>query len=275
MLHFVAPEFIIGFRFQNLGEITLNNIAILVISCDKYSDLWPIFFGSLFKYWPNCSLKIYLGSNYKKFHHNNVTMINIGDDSDYSSNLLAMVKEIEEDYVITTVEDVFFSAPVDEEHLFLHFQEFFDNNATYLKLLPSYPCGYDRDVSKRIASVASGVRYRLGVGASLWNKRILTSNLVPGMSAWQMEREGVFGKDIPATDVYAVNYHFSGKIPFQYVHGVMKGAWIRKAIPWLKKEGYQECLINREVMTLTGSLYTWLFAILMAIFKKIDFRWRP
>ena len=65
----------------------LKKTALLVISCDKYADLWPIYFGSLFKYWPNCPFKIYLGSNFKIYDHKDVTMINVGEDYDYSSNL--------------------------------------------------------------------------------------------------------------------------------------------------------------------------------------------
>jgi hypothetical protein len=253
----------------------LEKTALLVISCDKYADLWPIYFGSLFKYWPNCPFKIYLGSNFKIYDHKDVTMINVGEDCDYSSNLKAMISQIEEEYVITTVEDMFLSSPVDEKHLFSYFQEFFDNKGTYLKLLYTYPVGYDKDVSKRTASLASDVRYRLGMGTSLWNREILLKNLVPGMSAWEMERGGEFGSDIPAGDVYSINYHFSGKIPFQYVHGVAKGAWIREAIPWLRKEGYQELLSNREILSWPLTLYSWMFANLMTIFKKTHYKWKP
>jgi hypothetical protein len=253
----------------------LNKVALLVISCDKYSDLWPIYFGSLFKYWPNCPLKIYLGSNYKIYDNKDVTMINIGEDCDYSSNLKAMISQIEEEYVITTVEDMFLSSPVDEEHLFSYFQELFDNKGVYLKLLYTYPVGYDKDVSKRTASMTSNLRYRLGMGTSLWNKKVLNENLVPGMSAWDMEKDGKFGRDIPSGDVYAINYHFSGKDPFPYVHGVIKGAWIRKAIPWLLDEGYQDLLPNRQKMSWSRTLYTWMFGVLMAIFRKIEYKWRP
>jgi hypothetical protein len=252
-----------------------KKIAMLVISCDKYSDLWPIFFESWFKYWPNCPLKIYLGSNFKKYDHKDITMINVGEDSDYSSNLSAMVDKIDEDYLILTVEDVFLSGPVDEENLFLYFKEFFDNGAVYLKLQDTYPVGYDNDTTIRTSPVASNIKYRLGMGLSFWSKGVLKENLVPGMSAWDMEKMGEFGRDIPACDVYSLNHHFSGAPPFQYVHGVIKGAWTRKAISWLVKEGYQELLSNRGTLSYSGTLYNWMFGKLMIIFKKINYKWRP
>jgi len=253
----------------------IEKTAILVISCDKYSDIWPIYFESLFKYWPNCPLKIYLGSNFKQYNHKDVTMINIGEDSDYSSNLIAMIDKIEEDYIITTVEDIVLSAPMDEKNLFLYFDEFFKNKAAYLKLLYTYPVGYDKDKSKRIAPISSGIKYRLGMGTSLWNKNILKKNLLPGMSAWEMEKDGIFGEEIPADDVYAINYYTLAKPPFKYVHAVMKASWIRKTIPWLVREGFEEHLPLREKLSIRRTLYTYLFEKLMAIFRGINFKWRP
>lgn len=252
----------------------IEKTALLVISCDKYSDLWPIYFESLFKYWPDCPLKIYLGSNYKKYNHDYVTNISIGEDSDYSSNLISMINKIDEEYVLTTVEDIFFSEQVDEENLFSYFNEFFQNHGAYLKLLYTFPVGYNKNIQKRTAVIPKDVRYRLGMGTSLWNKKILKQNLVPGMSAWEMERGGVFGFNIPEKDAYSINYYFAGEHPFKYVHGVMKGSWIRNAIPWLIKEGYQDLLPNRKKLSIYQTFYTWIFGILMYIFRKTKFRWK-
>ena len=252
-----------------------EKVALLVISCDKYSDLWPIYFESLFKYWPNCPLKIYLGSNFKKFNHKDITMLNIGEDRDYSSNLDAMLEGIDEEYVITTVEDIFLSAPLDEENLFKYFNEFFQKKAVYLKLLYTYPVGYSKDKSNRIARISNGVRYRFGMGTSLWVKDILKQNLVPGMSAWEMEKGGEFGKHISPEDVYSINFYSSAKHPFEYVHGVMKASWIRKAVPWLVKEGYEELLSNRDKLPISKTIYIYLFNKLMAIFRGINFKWKP
>ena len=37
-----------------------NKFAILIVSCDKYSDLWDPFFKLFFKFWPDCPFNIYL-----------------------------------------------------------------------------------------------------------------------------------------------------------------------------------------------------------------------
>ena len=45
--------------------MTTSDTAILVASCDRYSDLWGPFFGVLAKRWPDCPLPIYLGMNHR------------------------------------------------------------------------------------------------------------------------------------------------------------------------------------------------------------------
>lgn len=41
--------------------------ALLVNTCDKFEDCWIPFFSLLKKYWPDCSGKIYLNTEYKSY----------------------------------------------------------------------------------------------------------------------------------------------------------------------------------------------------------------
>lgn len=253
----------------------LPNVALLVISCDRYSDLWPIYFNCLFKFWPDCQLKVYLGSNFKEYPDERVTTILIGEDKDYSSNLKLMLQRVEEELVITTVEDLFISAPVVVSHLSDFVADFIERDAKYLKLMNTFPLGYDKDSNVRIAALPEGIRYRLGMGISLWRKAALLENLEPGLSAWAMEREPGFGRNFGHNQVFAINYHFKGELPLQFVHGVIKGRWVRRAVPWLRRHGYELEASERAVMTITSSLYLYFFGVLMAIFKKFNYQWRP
>ena len=251
-----------------------KKIAILVVSCDAYSDLWPIFFGLWNKYWPTCSHKIYLGANHKKFEHKDVNMINIGEDSDYSSNLIKMLNEIDEDRVIILCEDVFLSDFVDDSNLQTFYEEFESKDAAYLKLIKTYPLGYNKDISHKIASVPAGIKYRVGVGFALWNKDILLENIIPGQSAWEMEKSGLLGRNLKENQTYSINYHYLGSPPFTFVHGVIKGAWIRNSIKFLINEGFGNSLKKRPVLSMYDYIYMRLFGILMFIFKKTNFKWR-
>ena len=37
-----------------------SDSAILILSCDKFSDLWKPFFDLFWKYWPDCPYNVYL-----------------------------------------------------------------------------------------------------------------------------------------------------------------------------------------------------------------------
>ena len=67
-----------------------NDVTILVVSCDKYKDLWIPFFHCFFKYWSDCPYPVFLASNDLEYSDPRVKTILIGPDKDYSSNLLAI-----------------------------------------------------------------------------------------------------------------------------------------------------------------------------------------
>mgnify|MGYP000386006003 FL=1 len=90
---------------------------ILVVSCDAYKDLWPAYFHSLFKYWPDCPYQICLGSNESEFPDSRVKPIMIGPDKEYSSNLLEMLKRVESSWIILWIEDLFISKKIDTNYI--------------------------------------------------------------------------------------------------------------------------------------------------------------
>ena len=115
-----------------------SKLAIIVVSCDKYSDLWDIFFQCFFKYWPDCPYKLYLGSNFLVYPDERVNNILVGEDIDYSSSLKIMLSEVDEDFVLPMVEDFFISKRIDSENFENYFQDMLVMESPYLKLIRTY-----------------------------------------------------------------------------------------------------------------------------------------
>src|SRR6266568_9360967 len=88
-------------------------IAVLVVSCDPYSDVWAPFFTLFWKYWPDCPYPVYLGTNEKTVPHNSVTTLRVGTDRDWSSNLREMLRQLRAEHVMLFLEDFFITARVD------------------------------------------------------------------------------------------------------------------------------------------------------------------
>src|SRR5258706_10429746 len=84
-----------------------SDVTILVLSCDKYRDLWKPFFYCFRKYWKNCPYPVYLGSNTLSYEDRKIQTILSGPDKDWSSSLLSILKKIETPYIFLWLDDIF------------------------------------------------------------------------------------------------------------------------------------------------------------------------
>lgn len=162
--------------------------GILVLSCDRYSALWGAFIERFFKCWPEKTPKIYILTNNKKVNSEKVITLNIGDDVDWSSNLINALKKIDEDYVFVTFEDVFLKNAIDE-NLFGKIVEFLNfRKPSYLntKANPMPP----KDKGAYISRLPQGMHYRASLANAFWRKSTLIDLLVSGESAWDFEHFG-------------------------------------------------------------------------------------
>jgi len=213
------------------------DLAVLVVSCDAYSDLWSPFFSCLHQFWPDCPYPIYLGSNTKRYEDGRVKTICVGVDRDYSSNLLTMLREIPQQWVLIFVEDVFISSPVDTKRLdeiltvcrkddIGHFQvlsRHFNQNS----VLPHSRCGSFIGIELPI-----GVPYRVSMSVALWQKETLIEIVQPGESAWELELYGT-ARSFRSKKRFVL---ISSKCPplFKWVHGVVKRKWTREAAAFVR-----------------------------------------
>ena len=77
-----------------------TSTALLVVSCDSYRDMWGPFFTLLFRYWDDCPFPVFLGSNFEPYPDRRVVALTIGEDRDWSSNLLQMLSAIPLDGIL-------------------------------------------------------------------------------------------------------------------------------------------------------------------------------
>src|SRR5665647_3629546 len=92
-----------------------SSLPILVVSCDRFSDVWPVFFTLFFRYWPDCPFDIYLGSNYLRYEHPQVTTITVGEDTSWAHGARLMLESLSSEYVLLFLEDFLLTEPVDSD----------------------------------------------------------------------------------------------------------------------------------------------------------------
>jgi hypothetical protein len=73
-----------------------NDTALLVISCDKYADLWEPFLYFFNKNWPDCPLDKYFIANEKSVPDPHFKTIQLKDDISWSDNLIKALNQLQQ-----------------------------------------------------------------------------------------------------------------------------------------------------------------------------------
>jgi hypothetical protein len=258
-----------GKNVSNLSDD--RDVAILVISCDAYQDLWGPFFQCFFKYWPDCPYPIYLGSNFLTYADSRVRAILIGPDVDYSSNLLKMLSSIPQEWVIAWIEDRVLAAPVETTRVSALVRFAQNQRLGFLKLIASPPYAVAGDRSRGIGELPKGTRYRVCMTVALWRKETLMKLLRPGETVWDIERKG--SKRSDAVDGFmALLSDARGNPPLSDMHLIIKGRLIRNALSFLNREGLYAGLQHRPLQTLRSHWYVRLYHLISHLRDHLTWR---
>lgn len=202
------------------------NFAIVILSCDKYSDLWPGFFHQL-KKTLDTPIKKYLVTNhlgYEDSYTDNLQIIRNGDDQDWSSNILAALNKISEQKIFIILEDIFISSKVKMQDFERLVQFSVEDDVQHIKYMgyPNAQISFDEYLSKYEA----GMPYLVSV-CGIWDRGYLKSLILEGENPWEFEVNASYRAKYSAKRFYGCN-----KPLFEYKNMVEKGGWIPASIDW-------------------------------------------
>lgn len=250
-----------------------NNISLVIVSCDKYHDLWDSFFFFQNKYWSTCRLQTFLITNFLEYKKSDVNTIQIGQDKSYTENLLSAIEQVPSDWILLWLEDCMFSRNIDVAIVDQVLKKALATpNLGYLKLSNDLPIAYDCPNSF-FGKIPKGVKYRSAIGMALYRKDILKKLLIPGENAWQADKSSV--SDDLSEDFYALSPKFFKKPLFPYVNTVVKGEWSWAAIQMLRRSGFSELISQRKSQSGYGYLYEKIFyywSLLLVTFRIYWYR---
>lgn len=212
------------------------NCSVLVSTCDKYEDVWELFFYFFKKSWSNCPYNIYMITETKKcvVESLRLKMINY-DSKSWSKRLKYALKKIDTDYVILLLEDFFLLNDVLQEEIDHGIElmekdkkisviDFEHDKKSYGR---SYP--FDKQYCERNESSM----YFLNCQASIWRRKDLIKFLSPYEDPWQFE---LFGSE--RVKIYNKRFllHCNGDKVFKYDanpitgYGCHGGKWLKSNI---------------------------------------------
>lgn len=205
--------------------------AIIVVSCDAYSDLWVPFFNVFWKHWPDCPFPVYLTANTKQFAHSKVTMLLSGRESSWGEELKICLRQVKEPELIVMLEDFFLRAPVDTARLLSAMEEWRRLVGKALRLHPRP--GPDKKLAGTITfgECTAGAPYRVCLQATLWVRSALLELLAEGETPWAFELSGTVRAAQTESGYYC---SYKSLLPYK-THVVEKGEWYFDAARTFRK----------------------------------------
>lgn len=245
---------------------TRTDISIVVLSCDKYKDLWDPFFNLFFKFWPKCKIPVYLFSNTRIYNNDRVQTVLSGEDLDWSSSIKKCLKQIQSEYIWVFFDDVFLTKPVNVSKISRLLAFLDSHNPNYLRFRV-YPKP-DKKLNDFFGVCAEETLYRTSIFA-IWKKQVLMDLLVDGETAWQFESESIERASV-YDGFYGVYENY-----LTYEHGVERGLWIRSAHKKIIKLGIAIDAASRPLMSNQEHLTHLFLKIKTFIFDRTPNRLKP
>ena len=227
----------------------MDDVSVLIYSCDAYSDVWGPFFTLFFRYW-DCPYQVYLAAETEQCLLPEIKTINT--EGAWTERMQQAVREIPTKYVIGMCEDMFFRKQVK--------QNIIDLCQVYMEMDASIGCfNFEKEYEQGIklspsnyldfAEKPAGDHYQKSCQPTLWRREYLETLLDGQMSAWDWEL---------APMVYPLkHYIWNGKIEetvFDYGYkenrrfGLQKGRWMKDDVgPLFAKENIDIDLSIRGV----------------------------
>lgn len=218
---------------ETATNIKESNFALLIFSCDKFSDLWEAHITLLNKYWPNRKCKTYIVTDKvssQKF--DNIEIVACGDDTEMSDRVKFICSKIKEEYVLVTLDDYFPDGEFKEEK-FESLVEFLkENNGDYLRIFPRPKKEKRKKVTEEIYKISEIERYSINLYPALWKKDFFYSTVEQKLNAWEYEVS--LSKQFIKLNGQAYVYPRNKEL-FPFMDTVRKGKILRKAWKKLKK----------------------------------------
>lgn len=225
-----------------------KRLSIYVSSPDSYSDVFEVFLKGYRNYWRDCPYEFILTTNSRSYE--GLTCIcNHKQNDTWIERTIDAMPLIRTKYILLMCDDLIIRGNVDNNEIesILDYMDAYNMRFCRLNPLPSKIIVKDLPYLSRVNRQTP---YAINLQIGIFRKDYLLQLLGTGeLSAWDIENqlitETARAKNELFPDVVSVNRFV---IPF--VHGVIKGKWIRKSLSYVKKQ-YPEIKIYRDVIPLT------------------------
>lgn len=198
----------------------MAELPVLVVSCDRYRDLWRPFFELFWRRWPDCPGPVFLGSNFERYDDPRVETLRVGADVNWAAGVTSMLDRIGGEYVIVMLEDFLLMERVDNARIERLAEIAASERLGCLRLYSIFPPETVVVQYPELGSFAPGEKWRITAQAAIWRVETLRRLLVPGFTAWDFELLGSQMSDYMPDRIWGVMQPV-----LVYDQAVEKGRW--------------------------------------------------
>jgi hypothetical protein len=203
-----------------------SQVALVVLSSDRYAALWPVFFGFFFKNWPDCRYRVHLAANRKSYSDPRVACVLSGADADWSASMRASLAQVDATHLLCLMEDMFLTQRVPGARVERLVELAVQSRIEHLQFQPYAYVGAEPAARAAMLRLNERARFRVSLyGLTFWRKEVLTRLLRDGESAWFFELGGT-RRSRQLRRFYATT---ETVVPGM-VHGLEKGEWLPEAV---------------------------------------------
>lgn len=230
-----------------------NKIPLIISSCDKCSDLWFPFFTLVKKYWAGFDRKVYLCTDSKSFEYEGIDIecpLRMPQGSTWSENLMALLNQIKDDYVLFMLDDFWLKTKVDIEQL-NRCEKIINNDPDvgFICLIYQQEPSTKNPISVNypiLIEYGRNTPYRVTTQAGLWRRDYLLSLLRKHESAWWFE---MFGSK-RSKRINLKSYVVRDSVFFYDDGGVLfRGSFVSDYIKYFKEDDAVTINPNRRIAT--------------------------
>ena len=221
-----------------------KNMAIAVISFDKYSDIWDVFALCINKFWKDRNYKTYLITNEITPVYEGIEVLNTGKEVSWSHRARTALELVAEEYVLLLLEDYLISEKVDNLKVEKALWYMKENDLDYLRIAPIPKI---KNAQKtEFSEITSNMLYGVNLQAAIWKKEYFLKILSDeNFSAWEFEARQKFGE----TTRVEGKCFASNDFVINYLNGIIQGKWYIKTLKSFAAMGIEISLGDRSVMT--------------------------
>ena len=228
-----------------------SNLAVMVISCDKYQDLWDPFVHLFWKFWPDCPFKVYLGTNEVDYQDSRISVLKIGKDASWADGVKKMIERVDEPYILTILEDFLIARAINSDLIASALSLVRKEDISCFRLqsftMPRMQRSRRFRGESEVFQILPQDEYCVNAGIAIWKKETLLQLLKPGYSAWDFEVKN------------SSQCHGDGRLPGVFVtadkpqisirQAVIQGKWLPSTLRFCRRNGIALNRTNRKTMS--------------------------